>query len=81
MPRYSLLSGASFVARGQMQACVVVNMSPLGVRLHLLSADTMPKAILLHLPGGITTVAHPRWQQGAEAGFAFPEPLSTAETA
>lgn len=74
-PRTSMISGGSFVSRGTSQGCVIVNLSRVGVRIHLLAEGEAPETLMLHLPGGVVRAARRRWQHDAEVGFEFVEPL------
>ena len=74
-PRTSLISGASFVADGTVQRCVMVDISAGGVRLYLLEEREAPERVVLHLPGGLIRPARWRWQRATQVGYAFDEAL------
>lgn len=64
-PRHRFIAGASFVASGQTRACVLVSLSPLGARLHLLAPMALPETVAFHLPGRVVRAEHQRWRAGA----------------
>jgi hypothetical protein len=77
-PRTSLISGASFVADGTVQRCVIVDVSASGVRLHLLEEREAPERVVVHLPGGLIRPARWRWQRATQVGYAFDEVLPSS---
>lgn len=70
-----MISGGRLVSGGAVQSCVILNLSRVGARVHLVSQGEAPETAMLHLPGGEVRAARRRWQRNAEVGFEFVEPL------
>jgi hypothetical protein len=60
------------------QNCAVLNLLLFGTRIRLLTAVEAPQSVMLHLPSGAVRAARRCWQQQADVGFEFLEPLLEA---
>lgn len=66
-----MITGGALERRAESIRCVVVDVSPTGARVHLLSPEPAPDTVLLHLPGGAVRAARRCWQREDEAGYEF----------
>lgn len=74
VPRTRMISGGRMVTEGISQACVVLDLSVTGARVHLIHPEAAPSTAVLHLPGGVVRKAARRWQREDVAGYEFCEP-------
>ncbi|WP_207538871.1 hypothetical protein [Sabulicella rubraurantiaca] len=72
--RTRMICGGRMVAEERSQACVVLDLSATGARIHLLHPEAAPSTAVLHLPGGVVRKAARRWQRDDIAGYEFCEP-------
>ena len=72
--RQNVLKLAKIVIGGGVIDCVVLDISPTGVRLSIEVLIKMPETVAIHLRGGAVYNARLRWSNGRELGFEFVGP-------
>ena len=71
--RGRLMQSGSLMRKTVSLKCLVLDVSPTGARVHLLTPEAVAETVLLHLPGGAVQAARRCWQNGNDAGFEFIE--------
>lgn len=67
--RCTMFKTAHLVSEGAVLDCVLLDLSPHGAQIFLLTPADLPDVVILWLPGGESRSVRRRWQRGLHIGF------------